>query len=499
MDSGHIAALCSWCNALVPPIGNETTTLEWAMTQEELRGLLLNLCCMSGEDVRLEHFSHTPPEMFREMLAVVEMRRTQQTSTVAWQNRRLQRAKQAASHEANVEDEDAGHANGTGVAQAKGPPDPDGFVPPLQRLPKGHAIATAHAEIVLLDRTRALLDMHYDSIYYKQWFEKEELRRAKSGDAKEVAVKTVPRRPHSHKVDPRVVEYQTTPRYETLALPEEAKRILQRPADEGSWGKLQEIATLMCDQAGGVVNATIMDGVARTDLERVLNIATGEVGEDVMLGDVMLSRGWRVVGALPSEQPPVQIKVQRPGWGTVPLSTFGLEVFRNNLKHDPESLQKLMRSSRAGNDATRENIESVANSLLLDLGMCLWHAQVWKWHRVRKAWTSEAKLCGAIQWYLEGQHVGEKPVFDGICARCGELLFGTLSVAGSNKCNGEPRNVNGHCTSDDAQPPFLLRWVPAFYAQTMPDVFAYSANSNKLVLQEEHRNPPPWKTALHGR
>ena len=43
-------------------------------------------------------------------------------------------------------------------------PNPDGFLHTCIRLPRGHDVALAHAEIVLLDRTLSLFDAHYDEV-----------------------------------------------------------------------------------------------------------------------------------------------------------------------------------------------------------------------------------------------------------------------------------------------------------------------------------------------
>ena len=53
------------------------------------------------------------------------------------------------------------------VAQSA-PIGPDDFALPLQRLPKGHAIATTHAEAVLLDRMYLALEAHYDRVLFEE-------------------------------------------------------------------------------------------------------------------------------------------------------------------------------------------------------------------------------------------------------------------------------------------------------------------------------------------
>ena len=46
---------------------------------------------------------------------------------------------------------------------------------------------------------------------------------------------------------------------------------------------------------------------------------------------------------------------------------------------------------------------------------------------------------------MKGLAVGDKPLFDGMCAMCGTLLHGVIgdTSAQSNKCTGEPMNRDG--------------------------------------------------------
>ena len=107
---------------------------------------------------------------------------------------------------------------------------------------------------------------------------------------------------------------------------------------------------------------------------------------------------------------------------------------------------------------------SVITRLLVDLGFVLWQQQVLQWQRDGKAWTSEEKLVGAIGYFLKGLHVGETPVFDGMCAYCGSLLYGPLNESGvSNKTNGRPVTLEGTLVMgarpENAQPPFSATLV----------------------------------------
>ena len=137
--------------------------------------------------------------------------------------------------------------------------------------------------------------------------------------------------------------------------------------------------------------------------------------------------------------------------------------------------------------------------MLLDLGIALWNDQVWHWQYTEKAWTSEEKIIGCIGWYLKGQHVGETPIFDGICSRCGDLLFGNLREGGSCKVSGAPCDITDEETTDTAQPPFLLRLSPSAFAEKLRDVFAWDAETNNLSLKAHHHDQPPWKSRMPPR
>ena len=65
--------------------------------------------------------------------------------------------------------------------------------------------------------------------------------------------------------------------------------------------------------------------------------------------------------------------------------------------------------------------------------------------------------------------------------------------------NGVPCNMEDEETAGTAQPPFLLRWSPAFFAERLPDVFEWDRRTNRLSLQPQHRHRPPWKAGGHPK
>ena len=151
----------------------------------------------------------------------------------------------------------------------------------------------------------------------------------------------------------------------------------------------------------------------------------------------------------------------------MPLSPFGAALQQNALHPQPRPFKSFV---GAWQDATTEDtdapIQTAADAtarLLLDLGVLLFQEQCKAWQRTGKAWTSEAKVEGAIRYFLKGVRLGQRALFDGICAYGGHLLYGNLGETGvSNKRNGPPVDICGEkvagAAADDAQPPFLLRW-----------------------------------------
>ena len=86
------------------------------------------------------------------------------------------------------------------------------------------------------------------------------------------------------------------------------------------------------------------------------------------------------------------------------------------------------------------------------------------------------------RWWLKGQSVGSKPLFDGICSMCGTLLHDL-----SNGHRGDPVNRDGNPLLKpsgepdvDAQPPFLLRFSPAFFAK------GFHQSSSTTQLQTDY-------------
>ena len=186
------------------------------------------------------------------------------------------------------------------------------------------------------------------------------------------------------------------------------------------------------------------------------------------------------------------------------LSSFGQDLDQcSDLFISAETLNSLARAHMEGSISPA----AVCDLLLLDVAMVQWLRMVRKWQSEDVAWTTKAKVSAAIRWYLLGQNLGQMPMYEGICAFCGTLLYGGLNTKEfGNKWSGVPINIdgkrktsNGHDVAEHAQPPFLRRWSPAFLAEKVPDVFAWDPTTRKLQLREHHRECPPWMRPEHHR
>ena len=101
------------------------------------------------------------------------------------------------------------------------------------------------------------------------------------------------------------------------------------------------------------------------------------------------------------------------------------------------------------------------------------------------------------RWWLKGQSAGSKPLFDGFCSMCGTLLHDL-----SNGHRGDPVNRDGNPLLKpsgepdvDAQPPFLLRFSPAFFAKEALSVFQHDTATNSLSLRDGV--DAPWIASSH--
>eukprot|EP00973_Karenia_brevis_P072544 10076827-Karenia_brevis.AAC.1 len=152
------------------------------------------------------------------------------------------------------------------------------------------------------------------------------------------------------------------------------------------------------------------------------------------------------------------------------------------------------------------SIEETLDRMLLVLWDSLFMAQSQAWTDSEVPNLPSDETLELARWFLRGQQVGSKPIFDGICAQCGTLLHGPQNAnsALSNKRTAPPMNRDGNLiTHEDgspqteAQPPFILRYSPALFAREAPAMFSHDETTNRLSLRPDMSEP--WLRPPHAR
>ena len=138
-----------------------------------------------------------------------------------WRAMRLEAvAQDAQAAAADGDDADAEAEDASQELQSSEQPQPDNFVRPLTRLPKGHLVALAHAEEVLLDQTLAQFDAHYDDCFLRDEQQRIRTEVAAAGAESESGSLLARRRRNAYRVDPQVLGARLSKRYEVFSLPE---------------------------------------------------------------------------------------------------------------------------------------------------------------------------------------------------------------------------------------------------------------------------------------
>ena len=171
-------------------------------------------------------------------------------------------------------------------------PNPDGCLQTCIRLPRGHAVALAHAEIVLLDRTLSQFDAHDDGVFLASELRAnmvpkhyvstssstaclvgsqadpqkhvattsptaclDGLQVQQAPEAEETSTCRRCRRGAFH-LDPKVLEAEVSNRYELFQLPDTIKALFDKPHKEKHWssfgshGNINRGRIKWCDNGG---------------------------------------------------------------------------------------------------------------------------------------------------------------------------------------------------------------------------------------------------------
>ena len=288
------------------------------------------LASQAPDDVHRERFACTPRGLFDGMITALQARSSSEDAARAWSQARVGAANLLREEGVEVTSETAADAE---CADA---PDPDGFAGPGSRLPKGYRVATAHAEAVLLDRTRALVDRHYDQVFLDEWLQRQE----RSIADPEATPKQPPTRPRRYHVDRRVLEAQVSHRYEMFSLPQILRNTFQRYSDERDWKKLEVLCASVIDAADGVIEVPLSSSEDLAALQKaVLSSGGAWLSQEYWVADVYLATGTRILDDLSQALVPCSVRAQLVGWSSIPLSEFS-EALRGWLRRSkPESLK----------------------------------------------------------------------------------------------------------------------------------------------------------------
>ena len=348
------------------------------------------------------------------------------------------------------------------------------------------------AEWVHIDEMRTLLEIHYDAMHFQRW-------KDKHGKA--------PNRRGEFRVFTGTVNAHRKRLCQRLRLPKQVKDILQKPRDEDDLRKLEELRIVVLKEIEGW-ESIILESHAHVEAiahsveecrqsafvdEVGLNCQSIPAGSRVLLQDQFADKA-SVVRALRQMQPNSHIEILTRPFGTArspPVDAFGKKLWSGT------TVAKLM--------DTLEKPE-ILDRMLLCLHDALFLNECERWSQSKVANLKVDETPKLARWFLRGQRVGSKPIFDGICSMCGALLFGTVDghSALSNKSCGPPTDRDGTILTDgegglrvDAQPPFLLRYSPSLFAKEAPAMFQHDPETNRLSIVEGMS--PPWLRREHAR
>ena len=205
--------------------------------------------------------------------------------------------------------------------------------------PRGHSVALAHAELVLLDRTLALFDEHYVATFLAL---EQSTCTATQGDAPTASPTACPegpqlqqtqgatqkaarprRRRRAFHLDFKVLEARVSKCYELFKLPETVKQLFANPHHEKDWSRMTALANIVVDSANGV----FMDNVAsQRDVDEIREALPRQgaqsglvVERPVVVGEVALQPGDRMLTPVAPVSPSTaDVRFQKAAWKSIP-------------------------------------------------------------------------------------------------------------------------------------------------------------------------------------
>ena len=141
--------------------------------------------------------------------------------------------------------------------------------------------------------------------------------------------------------------------------------------------------------------------------------------------------------------------------------------------------------------------EKLLDRMLLALHDALWLDQCLFWTARGVSNLHYSETLPLAKYFVRGMAVGDKPMFDGMCAFCACLLVSkTSSAVYDNRRWGPPMNRHGEKQTlengqpdTSCQPPCLLRYSPSLFAKEAPALFEHDPNTNRLKLKPGQEAP----------
>lgn len=348
-------------------------------------------------------------------------------------------------------------------------------------------------EWIHIDEMRTLLEIHYDEVHLQRW--------------KDKYGKKTPKRQSEFHVFNGTINAHRKRLCQRLRLPTEVKGILQMPRDEDDAAKLEQLRRVILAEIEGrklllLETAAHVESLARSVEECERTTFVDELGvecQDLLAGsrvvmDKTCSDKASVVAAIRQTQPNDFIEILTRPFGTA--RTPPVNGFAEKLASATDVAELLQTLDKP----------QLLDRMLLCLHDALFLEQCERWSQMKVASLKNDETPELARWFLKGQKVGSKPIFDAMCSMCGALLFGPVDGHSSlsNKSCGPPTDRDGTILTDDegalkvgAQPPFLLRYSPSLFAKEAPAMFKHDRETNRLSIVEGMK--PPWLRKQHAR